>query len=138
MWGMSEYPGNLVLPSKCCIPMFFSIFPYLQHLTGSRTAGNSNFVDVRLLKSCHLTHTAPKSSNLSSESRSSDPKCSEYDSKALLTVTKPWKTMEIHENHEKPWKPVKTMKTMENHENTVLLEKPVKSIKSMKKCPLST
>ena len=105
--GNAQNHENTVFWWKTMISMIFPDFPHLARSI------NANFVDIWLLKSSHLSHIAPKSSNLGSESRSSGLKCSQYDSEALFTVTKPWKPMK---NHGNPWKSMKSMKNHENHE----------------------
>ena len=63
----------------------FEIFPYVPRFSGLQIAEP---VDTKLLKNRHLTRIAPERSNLGSESHSSDPKWSGYDSETLFTITK--------------------------------------------------
>ena len=80
----------------------FEFFPYLPRLLGLQIAEP---VDTKLLHNRHLTRIAPEGSNLGSESHSSGPKWSGYDSETLFTMTKPCKIMEILENYENSEKP---------------------------------
>ena len=82
----TDFTKNPGFSSKYCILMVLR-FSHICHVfLGLQT---SEPVGTQLLPNGHLTRIAPERSNLGSESHSSGPKWSGYDSETLFTITKP-------------------------------------------------